>query len=124
VASANSSAALAKTHTIRFKSVTLKQHNFSKTSFGETGKDVRHGTIVGFDTINGKFHPKTRSANGAVAFSTKGGMLIGKLTFSNGPITTGRVTGGTGKFKNATGTIKGTNLNKSGTRTAVVIVWS
>ena len=37
------------------------------------------------------------------------------------PAVHGRVTGGTGAFRGATGTITARNLNKAGTRTAVTI---
>lgn len=57
-----------------------------------------------------------------MAFSTKGGILYGSLKFSNGPVTHGRVTGGTGKFKETEGTIYGRNLNASGTRTAATVI--
>ena len=71
--------------------------------------------------IHGTFDPATNTARGRVALSTRGGILYGALKFSDTPITTGTVTGGTGKFRGATGTIYGKSLNKAGTRTAVVI---
>ncbi|MGZ4483594.1 MAG: hypothetical protein ACXVFR_08400 [Nocardioidaceae bacterium] len=110
-------------HTMHFTAVALKSADFSQTSFGQTEKDVRNGKIIGFDVINGTFHPATNSARGRVALSTRGGLLYGKLKFSNGPITRGTVTGGTGRFAGATGTIYGKSLNKNGTRTAVTIHW-
>ncbi len=45
------------------------------------------------------------------------------ITFSTGAITNGKVTGGTGKFKGATGRIKAKNLDSAGTRTAVTITY-
>jgi hypothetical protein len=55
-----------------------------------------------------------------------GGFLYGTATVSNktGAVTNGKVTGGTGSFKGATGTIKAKALNKSGTRHAVTITYS
>ena len=52
--------------------------------------------------------------------------VYGKLTvnFKTGAITNGKVTGGTGAFARATGTIKAKNLNAAGTRTAVTITYS
>ena len=111
-------------HTLKFTAVTQRQANFSKTSFGEDEVDLQHGKVIGFDVINGTLDPMTHTATGRVALSTRGGLLYGKLRFSNGPITHGTVTGGTGRFKGATGTILGKSLNKSGTRTAVVVHWS
>lgn len=40
-----------------------------------------------------------------------------------GEISHGKVTGGTGAFKGATGTVKAKNLNSAGTRTAVTITY-
>ncbi len=115
VASASST-----THTMKFTAVALKQAQFSRTTFGQTEKDVRNGKIIGFDVINGRFNPATNSMRGNVALSMKGGILYGALRFSNGPVTRGRITGGTGKFAGATGTIYGKS-NSTGNRTAVVV---
>jgi hypothetical protein len=38
-------------------------------------------------------------------------------------VTKGKVTGGTGRFRGATGTIRARNLNKAGTRTAVRVTY-
>lgn len=119
VASSNS-----VSHTLKFTAITQKSANFSRTSFGQDEIDRnKAGKIIGFDVINGTFDPSTNTAKGRVALSTKGGILYGKLKFSNGPITHGRVTGGTGKFSGVTGTIYGKSLNKRGTRTAVTITY-
>jgi hypothetical protein len=119
VASASSS-----THTLKFISVTKKSVNFSKTSGGQSDEDLnKAGKIVGFDEIYFQFNPKTHTPSGGVTLDTNGGFLYGTLKFTNGPVTRGKVTGGTGIFKGATGTITGKNLNKSGTRTAVTITY-
>jgi hypothetical protein len=112
------------THTLRFTAVTQKSASFSKASAGQAEKDVnRAGKIIGFDVIYLAFNPKTHTPSGGVTLDTNGGFLYGTLKFTNGPVTHGRVTGGTGRFKGATGTITGQGLNKSGTRTAVTITY-
>jgi hypothetical protein len=59
-----------------------------------------------------------------VALSTSSGFLYGALKFtSTRNVVHGTVTGGTGAFKGATGTITGTQ-NKAGTRTAVTITYT
>lgn len=108
-------------HTLRFTAVQTRAANFSHRSFGEQDKDMRHGKVIGFDVINGRLNPTTHMAHGWVSLSTRGGMLRGTLRFSNGPITRGRVTGGTGRFAGATGTIYAKALNSAGSRNAVVI---
>ncbi|HEY6934371.1 MAG TPA: hypothetical protein VI452_13320 [Marmoricola sp.] len=113
----------ATTHTAKFTAVLQKQAQFSKRSFGETDKNLSHGKIVGFDVINGRVNPNTNRPHGWVAVSTRGGMMFGTLRFTNGPVTRGSITGGTGRFSGATGTIYAKSLNSSGTRTAVVVTY-
>jgi len=48
------------------------------------------------------------------------GLLYGAVRLGATSIT-GTVTGGTGKFRGATGTISARNLNRSGSRTGVTI---
>jgi hypothetical protein len=58
-----------------------------------------------------------------VAFDTKGGFLYGTVTTTDKGMTfKGKVTGGTGPFKGATGTITAKAI--SSTKTAVTIVYS
>lgn len=99
---------------------------FSKTTGGASAKDVSEtGKIVGFDQIYFAFNPKTKKTSGGFAVDTNGGFLYGTLNLNTtGPVMHGRVTGGTGKFNGATGTITGRNLNKSGSRMAVTITYS
>ena len=113
------------THTLKFTAVSLKQANFSKTDGGTTEQDVNSaGKTIGFDVINFAFNPTTNTGTVNVALSTHGGILYGALKPSNGPIIKGTVTGGTGAFQGATGTIVGKQLNKAGTKTAVTITYS
>jgi hypothetical protein len=112
------------THTLKFISVTKKSADFSKTTGGQQDTDLnKAGKIIGFDQLYFKFNPKTKTASGGVTLDTNGGFLYGTLKFTSSPVTHGKVTGGTGIFKGATGTITGKNLNKSGTRTAVTIIY-
>ena len=120
VASAHST-----THTLKFTAVQLKQAKFSKTDGGTTEQDVNSaGKTIGFDVTNYGFNPTTKAESLNVALSTNGGILYGALKPSNGPIIKGTVTGGTGAFQGATGTIVGKQLNKAGTKTAVTITYS
>ena len=112
------------THTLKFIAVTQKVANFSKTATGKAETDFgQAGQLIGFDVLYVEFNPKTHTAWGDVALDLGGGFLYGALTPTPGPVTHGKVTGGTGKFKGVTGTITGRNLNKSGTRTAVTITY-
>ena len=120
VASAHST-----THTLKFTAVTLTpQTQFSQTSGGQAEKDVNSaGKVIGYDVVNVQFNPKTNTASGGVALSTNGGFLYGALKITNNPLIHGTVTGGTGAFKGATGTITG-RQNQAGTRTAVTITYT
>jgi hypothetical protein len=57
----------------------------------------------------------------AVAAGTNGGLLYGTLQVSSNPLTHGTVTGGSGAFAGATGTITGKSI--SATKTAVTITY-
>jgi hypothetical protein len=58
-----------------------------------------------------------------IVFAGSGGFLYGVATASANPVLHGKVTGGTGAFRGATGTIVAKNLNNSGTRSAVTITY-
>jgi hypothetical protein len=113
----------AATHTLKFTSITKSQTNFSKSQFGQADVDKSGGKIIGFDTLNIKFIPKTNTGKGNVVVNLKAGFINSTLKISSTGAITGKLTGGTGKFKNVTGTLAATNLNKAGTRTAVTITY-
>jgi hypothetical protein len=111
-------------HTIKFTSVQQRSAKFSKTAVGESDIDYnKAGKIVGFDTIYFSFDPQTHQPSGGVTLDTNGGFLYATLNFTQSKVIHGTVTGGTGKFAGATGTITAKSLNKKGTRTAVTITY-
>jgi hypothetical protein len=121
VASASSA-----THTLKFISVTKNSVMFNKTSGAQQDTDVNAaGKTIGFDML---YFAATSATSGAVNITgaVSGGFLYGTGTvnFKTGAFSNGKVTGGTGAFAGATGTIKAKPLNKSGTRTAVTITYS
>jgi hypothetical protein len=112
------------TQTLKFVSVTKKSIMLTKTSGAQQDTDVNAaGKTVGFDML---YFVAASATTGAVnvTVDTTGGFLYGTLTLKTGVLTNGKVTGGTGAFAGATGTIKAKNLNKAGTRTAVTITYS
>jgi hypothetical protein len=118
VASASSA-----THTLQFISVMKKSVTFSKTSFGQQDTDTNAaGKTIGFDML----YFTVTSANSAAVNITgdfNGGFLYGTGTVSkSGPLRNGKVTGGTGAFKGATGTI--TTKGISATKTLVKVTYS
>ena len=86
---------------------------FSKTSFASTDKDVRGGKTIGRDVLS-----CTDAGQGSshcyVAFAQKGGLLYVKFALSDktGALK-GTVTGGTGSFAHANGTLAGQAVSHS-----------
>jgi hypothetical protein len=109
-------------HTLTFTSVQQAQAKFSATVSGSEGKDVnKAGKVIGFDVLRFAVNPQTGTASIGVALDTSGGFLYGVLQESGGPVSHGTVTGGTGAFAGAAGTITATS--KTATRTAVTITY-
>jgi hypothetical protein len=110
-------------HTLKFTAVTVKRAAFTKANFGLQETDVNStGKTIGFDDVNYTITGPS-SATAGVAFDTKGGFLYGTVATTNkGKTFKGKVTGGTGPYKGATGTITAKAI--SSTKTAVTIVYS
>jgi hypothetical protein len=112
------------THTLKFVSVLKKLVIYTKTTVAEQDTDVTcAGKIIGFDELYATQTGTTGTAT--VAYAESGGLLHGALTLThNGARAHGTVTGGTGKFTGATGTITVRPANSSGTHSAVTITYT
>jgi hypothetical protein len=117
-------AASSPAHTLRFTSVETAQKVLPKSHFVATDKDVESGKTVGFDVVNGLASSKSASLIIDIAVSTHGGILYGhcRQNLKTGALT-GTVTGGTGKFRGAAGTIAGQSAGNHGQNQAVVITY-
>jgi hypothetical protein len=119
VASAHST-----THTLKYIALSKGTVSFTRSTGGIQDTDVNAvGKTVGFDMLYFKAaSPSTVAVNTTV--DTKGGFLYSTFTFSfkTGVVTNGKVTGGTGAFAGATGTIKVKTISR--TRHAVTITYS
>ena len=118
VASAHSS-----THTLKFTSVQKGTVGFTSATGGIQDTDVNTlNKTVGFDMLYFKGISSTSVAVN-LTVDTKGGFLYGTFTFNpkTGVVTNGKVTGGTGAFAHATGTI--TVKTISSTKHAVTITY-
>ena len=118
VASASSA-----THTLKFTAVTNKSIMFTKTSGGSQETDVNAaGKTIGFDVLYFAASSAT-TANINVTFDTTGGLLYGTANVTkSGAVSNGKVTGGTGAFAGATGTIKAKSASKN--HEAITITYS
>lgn len=114
----------ATTHTLQLISVTKANVNFSNSTGAEQDTDVNSaGKVVGYDMLY--FRPDTATTYFVnITGDVNGGMLYATGTINaNGAFSNGKVTGGTGSFEGATGTITAKSLNKAGTRTAIKITY-
>jgi hypothetical protein len=112
------------THTLKFTAVQKATVMFTKTTGANQETDVNAtGKTVGYDLI---YFAATSPTSGAVNITvdSSGGFLYGTATVSikTGAVTNGKVTGGTGAFAGATGTI--TAKTVSSTKHAVTITYS
>jgi hypothetical protein len=110
--------------TLTFTAVQKATHSFSTAAQGIQDTDVNAANkTVGFDML---YVTATSATTGTanVTVDTKGGFLYGtfNINFTTGVITNGKVTGGTGAFKGAAGTIKVKTI--SNTKHAVTITYS
>jgi len=113
------------THTLKFTSLTKTQIMFSLTSGALQDTDVNSkGATIGFDVL---YFAYVSGATAPVNLTVDvaGGFIYGtgQVNITTMAFTDGKVTGGTGAFKSATGTITEKNLNKAGTKTAVTITY-
>ena len=112
------------THTLKFIAVQKGTVGFTRATGGIQDTDVNTtGKTIGFDML---YFAATSPSSLAVNYTldTKGGFLYGTFTFNprTGVVTNGKVTGGTGAFVKATGTIKVKTISR--TKHAVTIIYS
>lgn len=114
------------THTLKFISVIKTSIFFTQTTGAQQDTDVNAaGKTVGFDMLYFTVNSATTAAVN-LTVATNGGFLYGTGTVNTttNAFSKGKVTGGTGAFAGAAGTIKAKPLNKAATRTAVTITYS
>ena len=119
VASAHSA-----TTTLKFIAVQKAMHSFSSATAGIQETDTNTtGKTIGFDMLYFKVISSSSAAVNAT-IDTKGGFLYGtfNVNLTTGAVTNGKVTGGTGAFVGATGTITAKTI--SSTKHAVTITYS
>lgn len=96
---------------------------FTSSAFGNQETDVNStGQTIGFDDVYFTI-TAPNTAKGNVSLDIQGGFLYGVLTTTDGGKTfSGKVTGGTGAFSGATGTITAKAITSA--PTAVTVIYS
>jgi hypothetical protein len=90
----------------------LGKHDFAGT---EVVRSRATGKVVGFDSFTGHIGRHDRITYDS-AFAFKGGLLLVRLhTVAGTSRYAGRVTGGTGDYRGATGTLSGRDLGEGNT---------
>jgi len=103
----------AAAHTMTFISVTKASIGFGETSAGVQQTDVnKAGKVVGFDETYG-VAVSASAVDNYLTLDTNGGLLYGTYTLNlvTGKISDGKVSGGTGAYKYATGTLAATAIS-------------
>jgi hypothetical protein len=109
--------------TLKFISVQKASVGFTKATGGQQDTDVNaKGKTIGFDMLY-YAAVSASTANVNITGDFSGGFLYGTGTVTkSGAFSNGKVTGGTGSFSGATGTIKAKAISK--TKTAVTITYT
>ena len=117
VASAHSRSAT----TIKFVATQTAQHRSSKTTFEEVGTDTKNGKKIGYYTLSCQLTSATAGkCGGAASFSR--GMIYFSFPLSTKSNTfSGTVTGGTGAYSGAKGTVTGKAISKKKEAVTIVI---
>jgi hypothetical protein len=109
--------------TLTFTSVTKDARQLSASTAAQQDTDLNSaGKVIGFDDLYLVFNQKTGAGSGNFAFDTRGGFIFGTLRLSSSGAT-GRITGGTGRYRDVSGSLVARTRNKAGTRTAVTITY-
>jgi hypothetical protein len=116
--------AVASTHsgstTIKFIATTTGQSR-SKTGFVETGKETSGGKLVGYYTLSCQARSATAFSCGGGGSFTKG-MIFFKFPLSTKSTTfSGTVSGGTGAYSGAKGTISGKSISSKKEAVTIII---
>lgn len=122
VAGSIDASAATKVHTLKFVAISGPEISPTQTTFVGTDVEKSHGKVVGFDTLAGRFSFKTHHVRIFVALSRKDGLLYATLNGNaDSNVLNGRVTGGAGVFKGATGTVHTHSPSQNSNKTYVTV---
>src|SRR5579884_912894 len=89
------------THTMKFTAIEIRNQPFKGDDDSTVDKDVANGKVVAYNELD------LVGNEAQVAIALKGGFLYGHFTVGKTGAFHGPVTGGTGPYKSASGTIDG-----------------
>jgi len=103
-------------------------HLLGKNTFAGTDRAKSGGKFAGYDTISGRFFPKTNKVRVQVAFALAGGILLARANEHGSTPQTikyrGPILGGSGKFAGVTGRITAHSPANDDTTTYVTLTYS
>ncbi len=108
-------------HTYKFVAISDKSHNLGRNGFTGTEIDRVRGHVVGYDVITGIYNPRTQNVKIYVAVTRHGGMIFARVHNTSQTSYVGRVTGGSGKFAGAKGTLTAQNAPHDNNKTFVTL---
>jgi hypothetical protein len=120
------------TRRLHYTDTTIRYADTGQTTFAEAGVDTRHGMVIGYSALTGKFNFEAHNEKVNVAVALKRGILLLGFTEGTRPgefpsrHIHGRVLGGTRAFHHATGTFSAvqTNLGAGTIRADVTVRYS
>jgi hypothetical protein len=118
---AGASTAAATTHTVHLTAVRLQLHPSGHT-FVFAEKDLIDGNVVGYDSATCHYVPARNTTHCDAAFARVRGITYVHLTVDGSGHGAGRITGGTGAYRNATGTVR--FLGVSQTRSKLTFIYN
>jgi hypothetical protein len=107
VTSLDSASATSQKHSETFMVVQKATHQYGANKFGGLDVNKAGGKVIGFDAITGTYVPAQQKLIITAAFSRAGGLIYAKATSTSSGAISGKVTGGTGKYKGVSGTLEG-----------------
>jgi hypothetical protein len=122
-ATTTSASGAPQTRTVRFVAVETGSHRFPPTSFAGSDVERHKGKVIGYDSFTGKFNLQTHVAHLRVAISWRGGQIFLRGRQTEAGVFTGTITGGTGKYQGASGTVTGHQDGPKKTRLVAHVIY-
>lgn len=115
--------AASTSHQLSFVSRTVASHRIGRNALIETDKAVRNGSVIGYTANSCTFDFAAATAHCLVTLARADGQLRTRVTVDNETgVVRGAVTGGSGAYSGATGTVAGRATSPSSV--AITLRWT